>query len=488
MADNKYTEAEDNQWVGDIDRIFADQKHAFSKAPFPDYAKRIEQLKALRKAIVNRQDELLTALSEDFGCRAFGDTKMGDLVPTLANIDYMVKHLKKWMKPSKRKVGVMFQPAKAYVMYQPLGVVGIITPWNYPIMLSIGPLATAIASGNRAMIKMSEFTPHTNQVIEKLVADVFDTSQAVVIHGGPKVAAHFSTKAFDHLLFTGSTRVGKLVMAEAAKNLTPVTLELGGKSPTIIDPSMSIDDAVARFIFGKTLNAGQTCVAPDYILCPEDKVEALIAQVRQWFNKMYPNVQDNADYTAVINNAQFQRLNAWLDDAQAKGATVSPMVGNGTDSAAKEAVAACAKQGKIPLTLVTGVNDEMTLMQEEIFGPILPIVSYKQLDEAVAYINQRPRPLALYLLSHDKDIQKHVLTHTHAGGVCINDTTVHVAQDDLPFGGVGPSGMGHYHGHEGFLTFSKAKGVYHKGRINMAPNAFPPYNNWMHKLIDKLFI
>jgi len=348
------------------------------------------------------------------------------------------------------------------------------------VFLSLGPLITALAAGNRAMIKMSEFTPATNDVIKKMLGSIFTNAKVTVINGGPDVAAHFSAQPFDHLIFTGSTRVGKMVMAAAAKNLTPLTLELGGKSPTIIDDEISIKDAVSRFILGKTLNAGQTCVAPDYILCPEGRVDELKQALSKQFNKMYPSIANNSDYSAIINEAQLQRLNDWLIDAKEKGAILMPL-GNDNEQT-------CLSVGKIPLTLVDNVNDDMLLMQEEIFGPLLPIISYKTLDEAIAYVNTRPRPLALYLCSYNADIQQAVLERTHAGGVCLNDAAMHVVQDDMPFGGIGPSGMGQYHGHEGFLTFSKAKSVLKKGKINLAVNAFPPYGKLIHKLIYKYFL
>lgn len=480
MASNLYSASDDQQEISLVDEALVMQKTAFISDPYLSAQARIDDLMKLKAAILEYQEPLLQALSEDFGCRSVDDSKMADIMPTVMGINYAIKNIKKWMKPSKRHVGVLFQPAKAFVMYQPLGVVGIITPWNYPIFLSLGPLTTALAAGNRAMIKMSEFTPATNTIVKKMLNSIFANDKVAVINGGPDAAAHFSNQPFDHLIFTGSTRVGKIVMAAAAKNLTPVTLELGGKSPTIIDDEIDIKDAVSRFILGKTLNAGQTCVAPDYILCPEGRVDELKQAISKQFNKMYPSVANNKDYGAIINDAQLQRLSQWLVDAKAKGAILTTL---GNDSEQD-----CIAVGKIPLTLVNNVNDDMLLMQEEIFGPLLPIVSYKNLDEAIAYVNDRPRPLALYLCSHNANTQQIVLERTHAGGVCLNDAAMHVAQDDMPFGGVGPSGMGHYHGHEGFLTFSKAKSVFKKGKINTASNAFPPYGKLIHKLIYKFFL
>lgn len=483
MAENSYTQADETKEISNINHIFSDQQAAFKGQRYLSLSERVNDLQQLKLAIKAFKDPLIEALSQDFSGRSAGDSKMADIMPTIMGIDYTIKHLKKWMKPAKRHVGALFQPAKAFVVYQPLGVVGIITPWNYPVFLSIGPLTTALAAGNRAMVKMSEFTPATNEVIRSMLASVFPQEKVAVITGGIESASHFSEQAFDHLLFTGSTQVGKKVMASAAKNLTPVTLELGGKSPAIIDTEIDISVAVSRLLLGKTLNAGQTCVAPDYVLCPDEKVEELIHELKMQFNGMYPTFADNEDFTSIINQAQFDRLERSLADAVDKGAIVTSLA-NGSQRNGK----AIENDRKMPLRVVTNVTDEMQLMQEEIFGPILPIVSYKTFEQALSYVNDRPRPLALYLCSFDENRKQQVLQETHAGGVCINDAAVHVAQDDLPFGGIGPSGMGQYHGHEGFLTFSKAKPVFEKGKLNSAKMAYPPYGKWIHKLMDKLFL
>ena len=480
MANNLYTPAYDLEQVAIIDKTFQIQQQAFADSPYLSAQERINDLKLLKAAILSKEKEIVLAMSEDYGFRSHDDTKIADILPTIMGINYAIKRIKKWMKPSKRHVGVLFQPAKGFVMYQPLGVVGIITPWNYPVFLALGPLSTALAAGNRVMIKMSEFTPATNKVLIQLINDCFGTDKVAVFDGGPSVSAHFSQQAYDHLLFTGSTRVGKLVMAAAAKNLTPVTLELGGKSPTIIDDNIDMKDAVSRFILGKTLNAGQTCVAPDYILCPEHRIEELEQTCIKQFKKMSSGIANNPDYTSIINDAQFERLQMWLTDAKDKGAKIS--VVTDTDEKLNN------QQRKIPLTLVSQVSDDMLLMQDEIFGPILAIVSYKKLSDAIEYINARPRPLALYLCSHDKNVQKKVMEQTHAGGMCINDATLQVAQDDMPFGGIGPSGMGQYHGREGFLTFSKAKSVLVKGKFNSSVLVFPPYGKLVHKLVYKFFL
>ncbi len=480
MADNLYTQADDEQQISKIDKILLAQQRAFQEKPYPSVHSRIQDLSKLKTSILAYQESLVQALTQDFGCRSAGDSNMADILPTVMAINYAIKHVKKWMKYSKRHVGILFQPAQAYVMYQPLGVVGIITPWNYPVFLALGPLTTAIAAGNRAMIKMSEFTPATNQVLEALLTDIFPSSQVTIITGGVSVASYFSEQAFDHLLFTGSTQVGKQVMSAAAKNLTPVTLELGGKSPTVIDDDINMNEAVSRFILAKTINSGQTCVAPDYILCPHARISQLKKAIAERFVKMYPSIANNSDCTAIINQAQLQRLQHYLEDAKSQGAELFTL--------SRDDLQACYLQQKMPLTLITNVKEDMLIMQEEIFGPILPIIGYQHIEEAIDYINARPRPLALYLCSHNRRLQQTILYATHAGGVCFNDAAMQVVQEDIPFGGIGPSGMGQYHGHEGFLTFSKAKPVFKKGKFTTAVSAFPPYGNFIHRLIYKFFL
>ncbi len=379
------------------------------------------------------------------------------------------------MKPSRRSVGLAFQPASARVLYQPLGVVGIIVPWNYPLYLAIGPLIGALAAGNRVMLKMSESTPATGQLLKDLLAQVFTEDQVAVVLGEADVGIAFSRLPFDHLLFTGSTSIGRQVMRAAADNLTPVTLELGGKSPAIVSAGVPLEDAAERIAFGKTLNAGQTCVAPDYVLVPKDRLEGFVEAYRQVIQRFYPQLSDNPDYTSIINPRQYARLQDYLDDAQTRGARLLPLFEQG-------------QARRMPHHLLLNVTDEMRVMQDEIFGPLLPVVPYDDLQQALAYVNARPRPLALYYFGYDKAEQQAVLENTHSGGVCLNDTLLHVAQDDLPFGGVGPSGMGHYHGHEGFLTFSKAKGVFVKQRFNAARMIYPPYGKALQKLVYRLFV
>jgi len=461
-----------------LEDILSLQRASFAQNPYPEYQQRIDDLKALKKLILDNQQALIDSLNEDFGHRCKDDSIVGDLLTSISGINYSIKKLRYWMRPKRKSIGLLFQPATGKVVYQPMGIIGIIVPWNYPVFLSIGPLTTALAAGNNAMIKMSEYTPKTSTLMANLLASIFTQDKVAVVGGDATVAAAFSALPFDHLFFTGSTSVGKLVMKSAAENLVPVTLELGGKSPSIIDKNMDIKTAVPRFILAKTINSGQTCVAPDYILCPEDKIMELADELRALYTKMYPSVTDNIDCTSIVNDRQYERLNNLLDDANNHGAKLVPLSEDDRNDSKR----------KIPLTLVLNATDDMQVMQQEIFGPILPIISYKNLQQAIDYINNKPRPLALYIFSFDKQFQQKVLLNTHAGGVCINDAAFHVANEDLPFGGVGPSGMGSYHGDEGFRTFSHAKAVLTRGKINLAPLLFPPYGKALHKFIYKLFI
>lgn len=460
--------------------VLSVQKRAYLKQPMPNLQQRKTTLQRLKQSILDHQDALADALMEDFGCRSREETSLAEIMPSIQAINYSLKNLKKWMKPSRRHVALQFQPAKARVEYQPLGVVGIIVPWNYPVFLTLGPLITALAAGNRAMIKLSEFTPATNSVLIKMMEQLFELDEVYVATGGADVAAAFSSLPFDHLLFTGSTAVGKMVMKAASENLTPVTLELGGKSPALLTDGIKFSEIADRLLFGKSLNAGQTCVAPDYILCPEDQQEELMTALKTCYQRFYPSLKHCDQSTSIINHHHYARLRGLLDEAVEQGATVVNM--------GHESIQQLESEKKIPLQLVFNVTDQMRLMQEELFGPILPVVTYRVLDEAIDYIQQHSRPLALYLFSYDREIQQRVLAETHAGGVCINESVFHVGQDDLPFGGIGQSGMGHYHGHEGFLTLSHAKAVYEKGRINSARLIYPPYRGKILSLLNRLFL
>ena len=395
-----------------------------------------------------------------------------------AGIRYVQKHLKAWMSPEPRPVTLALQPARARVVPQPLGVVGVISPWNYPVQLALLPVAYALAAGNRVMLKPSELTPHTSELLCSMLGDAFGEELVSVITGGPDVAAAFSRLPFDHLFYTGSTRVGRLVMAAAAENLTPVTLELGGKSPAIVHPDYPTAKAAASLVAGKLFNAGQTCVAPDYVLVRSDQAPGLVEALRAEIARLYPRLVDNPDYTSVVNQAHRDRLQGYLDDAQGKGARlieVNP-AGESFDDAGT----------KMAPVIVCDPTDDMIVMQEEIFGPILPIVTVESFDAAVSYVNDRPRPLALYLFDRNKERVEQILQRTHAGGVSVNDTMLHVAEEHLPFGGVGPSGMGAYHGREGFDTFSHRKAVFHQSRLNGRFLLAPPYGRRIERLLDLL--
>lgn len=462
-----------------LKELFSVQKEAYKKAPMPSAEQRIAHLKTLKAVTLKYQDKLAAAVNEDFGCRSKDETLLAEILTSVEGINMAIKKTRKWMKPSRRSVGMLFAPAKNEVRYQPLGVIGIIVPWNYPIFLAIGPLVAALSAGNRAMIKMSEFTPNLNKVFKEMIAEAFSDNRVCVVEGEADAAIAFTEQPFDHILFTGSTSVGRFVMAAAAKNLTPVTLELGGKSPAIVSDHISMKDAASRICFGKSMNAGQTCVAPDYILVPKAKEQEFIKEYTAAFSKMYPTLKNNDDYSSIINDRQYQRLSNWLQDAEEKGARLTII------NPANEDLSSGRKLAPV---LAQGITPEMTIAEEEIFGPILPIIGYDNIDEAIGHVNDRPRPLALYYFGFNKSEQDYVLDNTHSGGVSVNDTLMHLAQEDMPFGGVGDSGMGHYHGKEGFITFSKAKAVHRKGRISTGSLAYPPYDNAIRRMIYTFFI
>jgi coniferyl-aldehyde dehydrogenase len=371
--------------------------------------------------------------------------------------------LRGWMRPKRAAADWLFFPARTEVRYQPLGVVGIIAPWNYPVNLALMPLATAVAAGNHVMLKPSEHTPRTSQLLKDLLTDVFPPDRVATVLGGPEVAAAFAALPLDHLFFTGSTAVGRKVMAAAAQNLTPVTLELGGKSPAIIAPDYPLATAVDRIAAGKFLNAGQTCIAPDYVLLPRATIPAFVEEMQKYILQRYDDIASNPDYSSIVNAAQYARLKSYLDQAQAAGAKIVEL---GTGDAGKRI---------LPPTLVLDAREDLALMQDEIFGPILPLVAVDSVDAAIDYVNARPRPLALYHFDTNKARTERVLEHTVAGGVSVNDTVMHFAQTELPFGGVGPSGIGHYHGREGFLTFTKQKSVLYQARWTSMKLMRPPY-------------
>ncbi|CUH50699.1 coniferyl aldehyde dehydrogenase [Shimia marina] len=461
----------------DLDALLLAQKKAALADPMPDHASRIRRLDKLHNAILDNRDRMIAACRADFSNRAAAETEMAEIGPVLEGIAYYRKRLKKFMKPQRRHTPLVAMPARVEVHYQPVGVVGIVVPWNFPFFLGLSPLVGAIAAGNRAMIKTSEYAPASGALMQEMLAEIFAEDEITVVTGGVEVATTFTKLPFDHLVFTGSTQVGKIVMRAAAENLTPVTLELGGKSPAIIHPDYPLDEAASRIGFGKGFNAGQICVSPDYVLCPRDKVDAFAAAFTKAMSRSYPSLRDNDDYTAIITDQQKARLESYLSDAEAKGANVIRINPKDEEFTGTR---------KMPLTIVLGATDEMLVMQEEIFGPILPILPYDTMDAALAYVHERPRPLALYYFDWDKARGDDILARTHSGGVCINDTVMHVGVDDMPFGGIGPSGMGHYHGEEGFRTFSKAKGVLRKGKINATAFVAPPWGNFMYRQLMKM--
>ena len=438
----------------DLDALLSTMRAAWVKKT-PDYAQRMNDLGKLRSAVLQHKDDLCEAVSLDFGRRSKHETLIADVMMVLDDIKHMRKHLRCWMADKRVPIDFKAWPARGRIIYKPLGVVGVLAPWNYPIMLSLGPLAAAIAAGNHVILKPSENTPRTSSLLAKLLAEVFPAERVSVVLGGPELAAAVSALPLDHLLFTGSTSVGKLVMAAAARNLTPVTLELGGKSPTIIAPDFDVNKAASRIAAMKLLNAGQTCIAPDYVLLPEAQRDAFVAAFQLEVRQSYPGLAENPDYTSIVNTRQAQRLRGYLADASDKGAQVISICDGDQPGANSNVLAP---------TLVLDTQPDMRLMQDEIFGPILPILTYRAIDEAIDYVNAHARPLAFYLFDHSSARSKQVLSRVTAGGVTLNDCALHITQHSMPFGGVGPSGMGHYHGHAGFLTFTKAMPVFEQAR------------------------
>ncbi|MBI3150374.1 MAG: coniferyl aldehyde dehydrogenase [Betaproteobacteria bacterium] len=469
------SEADPDAALAPLNALFSSQRAAFQRTSNRPAAARRADLSALERALKAHAYALMDAVYDDFGGRSPTETRVLEFFPSLEAIRHARRKVASWMRAERRPVSLWFLPGRARLVKQPLGVVGVIVPWNYPIYLALGPLVSALAAGNRVLIKMSEFTPRTGLAMQRMLAEAFPEDQVAVLNGGPEVAQALTALPLDHLLFTGSTAVGHKVMQAAAANLTPVTLELGGKSPAIIGPDFDLALAARRIMLGKCLNAGQTCIAPDYVLLPEGRELAFIEAARREVFGMYPRLAGNVDYSAIISPRHFERLQSLLDDARAKGADCLPLN--------PDALPPPAASRRLPPTLVTGVKDEMRIMQEEIFGPLLPLVPYRDFDAALAYVNERPRPLALYAFEDDPARRARVLGETISGGVTLNDVILHIAQDELPFGGVGPSGMGHYHGRAGFETFSKQKGVFQQTRWNTLPLLKPPYGKTVERLL-----
>jgi coniferyl-aldehyde dehydrogenase len=458
--------------------LFARQRTASrSQALFSDEVRR-SQIQRLLDTLKIHEELLVAAVDADYGGRSAHETRLLEIYPLVQGLRHTLRHLQSWMSPKRRRTSIWFQPGRSEVHQQPKGVVGIIVPWNYPLYLSLGPLTAAIAAGNRVLIKLPERTPETNAAIKNMLSEIFAESHVAVVDGDASIGRAFSSLPFDHLLFTGSTSVGRQVMKAAAENLTPVTLELGGKSPAIIHRSYPVKTAAAQILSGKLMNAGQTCIAPDYALVHEDREDAFVAALRKAATRMYPTLDGNPDYSKIIGEDMVARIEALLRDAASKGARVIPI------NPGNEVLAPSTRT--LAPTLVLGVTDDMDIMHEEIFGPVLPVQTYRDLDEAITIVNARPRPLALYYFDRDRDRVRSVLERTTSGGATINDVVVHAAMDDLPFGGIGPSGMGAWHGKAGFDTFSHAKGVFHQPRFNGVPLLRPPYGRLAERMISLL--
>ena len=455
-------------------RVFALQRAAYLQHPYPSYAERFAHLTKLERLLVDNATAIAEAISADFGHRAFEESMMAELFTSVDGIRDARKHLKKWMRPQRRHVSVLFATGSNRVIPQPKGVVGIVSPWNYPLFLTAGPLTSVLAAGNRAMVKMATNSQHLCRLLAEKCQALFPEDVVAILPGVR--AGDFSTLPYDHIIFTGSADAGRTVMRSAAENLTPVTLELGGKSPTIVCDDFDVDEAASRILYAKFLNAGQTCLAPDYVLVPEAKRDQFVAAARRIMPERYPDT-NQPSYTSVIDEKSYRRLRATLEDAEKKGAQVVPLVPGMTFN---------DQFRKIPPHLVLDANDDMVIMQEEIFGPLLPVKTYRTLDEVITYVNGKDRPLGFYIFTNDKAREEQLLYSTISGGVSVNNCMLHVAQHDMPFGGIGASGMGHYHGYEGFLEFSKLRPVFTNPRLSLLHMFYPPYTAKHRRLLDLL--
>jgi coniferyl-aldehyde dehydrogenase len=443
------------------------QRAAFACAGAPSLEDRRADLKKLGDVIGRNVNRLADAISSDFGHRSRHETELGEIVSVQSAIRHALRHLAGWMKPKRVSVGVELTPAGARILYQPVGVVGIISPWNYPFNLAIVPLVAALAAGNRAMLKPSELTPRTSDFIAELLASLFPAEKVATVIGGPDAGQAFARLPFDHLLYTGSTAVGRLVMQAAAENLTPVTLELGGKSPCILGEDAGLPRAVESIVYGKLLNAGQTCIAPDYVLLPERNLDEFINLTVRTTKKFYPTLAGNPDYTSIVNDRHYRRIAKYVAEAKASGARVVEI------NPRHETMP--AETRKLPPTLVIEPGDDLAIMREEIFGPVLPLKTYRALEEAIDYVNAHPRPLALYYFGVNTAKRDEVLHRTISGGASVNTTLFHFAAENLPFGGIGASGIGAYHGEFGFQTFSHRRGVFLQSRFNGTRFLYPPF-------------
>ena len=461
------------------------QKKKFIKDGPPSINLRVDRLNRLTSMLVENRYAFTEALSSDFGSRSQNASLMTDVYTVLPEITNAIKNIKRWTKDEKRSSNMPFSlfGAKSYIRYEPLGTIGMISPWNFPVNLAFGPLASIFAAGNQVMHKPSELTPETAALMKELCDKAYDQDEFATFLGGPETGEAFSKLNFDHLLYTGSGNVGKHVMNAAAQNLVPVTLELGGKSPVVVGNSADIQASAKRVMFGKTMNAGQICLAPDYVMVHKDKKDEFITEAEKAVADFYPNIKNNDDYTSIINERHFDRLNGLIDDAREKGATINQVNPSNEDFSQQEFF-------KIPPTIITDTSDDMRVMKEEIFGPILPVLEYTDVEEALDTINSKDRPLGLYYFGTDKNEQSNVLDNTSSGGVTINNVVGHIQQQDLPFGGVGPSGMGRYHSQDGFKNFSNARAVFKDVPFFMDNLAFgmirPPYKEGFENFIKKI--
>ena len=464
----------------ELERILEVQKKAHLRDGPLSLEQRKEWIDRLINSIIEYQDKIPVAISKDFSHRSETSSLLTDVASSITSLKIAKNNIKQWMRPSKRRVSpaiLGLLGAKLRVEYQPLGTIGLISPWNFPVVLTFGPLGSIFAAGNRVMIKPSEFTPRTSELMKNMFEDNFSEEEVAVITGGPEVGADFSSLPFDHLLFTGATSIGKHVMRAASENLVPVTLELGGKSPVIISNTSNVEQSSKRIIAGKTMNAGQICLAPDYVLLPENKLDKFIIHAKETVSSMFPSIKDNDDYTSVINERHYSRLKSYIDEAKDNGCEVIEINPAGEDFEQQE-------HYKIPPTLLINPDDNLKVMQEEIFGPILPIKTYKEFDETIDYVNKKDRPLGLYYFGSNNNELSTVLNKTTSGGVTVNDVIFHVAQDNAPFGGVGPSGMGSYHGEEGFKNFSHAKTIFTQTKLDNVISVFrPPYGSKARKAL-----
>lgn len=456
--------------INDLSESFFLMQKAVSQDPYPSIKTRQTHLRVLKQLLQDYANEFVKTISEDFSYRASYETLMMEIFPAINAINYCLKHIRQWSKDQKRSVSWLFKPAYAYLSPQPLGVVGIIVPWNYPLFLAIEPLAYALSAGNKVMIKCSELTPRTGHLLERLIQNSVLKGPVEVINGGVEVSKAFSSLAFNHLFFTGSTGVGKQIMATAAENLTPITLELGGKSPAIISNTMK-SGYLKRLFLGKIVNAGQTCVAPDYLFIPEGWQEKITEAAEKFISTHYPNLPSNLDYSSIISSQHKKRLLELLKDAEEKGGRLV-QVGDETE------------ENKMPFFLVFNVKSNMRVMQEEIFGPILPVLTFTQFNQVIDQINKLPRPLVIYYFGEEAEEKSCLKTETCSGALSINDTLTHVAIDDLPFGGVGQSGMGEYHGREGFNTFSQLKPIFVQRRFAPVTWFYPPFGGVIRSFLS----